>query len=247
MRTIIIDDESAARDNLKYLLQNYFPAIEIVAEGVNVESGSQCIIESKPDLVFLDVEMPDGTGFELLEQLKEIFFKVIFTTAHDKYAINAFKFSAVDYLLKPIVLEDLNRSVQRVMEISAYEYNEVTIHTLLDNMKSYSDGVKKIILKDAESIHVVLLQEIMRLEASDNYTIFHLLENRKIVISRTLKEYDKLLSNSGFFRVHQSHLININQLKRIDRKNGVIIMSDNSPVPLSKGKKDDLMQILENL
>lgn len=246
MRTIIIDDKPGPKNTLKTLLNKYFPEIEIIAEGNNVVEGFKVITENSPQLLFLDVEMPDGTGFDLLEQINPIDFKVIFTTGFEKYAIKAFKFSAIDYLLKPIDSEDLKIAVHRAKEEIKNEIVQLKVGTLLTNLQEVSDNLKKIVLKDANSIHVVHINEILYLEADSNYTKFYLTNNRQILVSDTLKEYENLLQKAGFFRCHKSFLMNLAMLKRFDRRDGGnIILQGDMSIPLSSRKKEQFLEILE--
>lgn len=246
MRTIIVDDKPGPKRTLKTLLNKYFPEIEIVAEANNVKQGVNVITELSPQLVFLDVEMPDGTGFDLLEQINPIDFKVIFTTGFEKYAIKAFKFSAIDYLLKPVDSEDLKVAVCKAKEEIKNEILQLKVGTLLNNLSEVSDNLKKIVLKDSSSIHVVQINEILYLEADSNYTKFYLTENRQILVSETLKEYENLLQKAGFFRCHKSFLMNLSMLKRFDKRDGgIIILQDDKSVPLSSRKKDKFLALLE--
>lgn len=248
MKSIIIDDKKAPQEALETLLGKYCPTVEVIATANNVKEGLQIIERQAPQLVFLDVEMPDGTGFDLLEKLGNIPFKVIFITGHEQYAIKAFKFSAIDYLLKPVDADDLQIAVEKAQKEIKNEVLQLKVGTLLSNIQEFSDKLKKIVLRDAESIHIVQVAEIVRLEASDNYTIFYLTENRKVVVSKTLKEYENLLAQAGFFRCHQSHLINLNAMTRFDKKDGgSVVMNDQSVVPISKRKKDSLMELLANI
>lgn len=248
MNIIITDDENKARNALKNLIELHCPELNLIAEAENVQKGLEILKNHQPDLLFLDVEMPDGTGFDLLKKLENIDFEVIFTTAHDKYAINAFKFSAIDYLLKPINPLDLKNAVAKASKEINQENLRAKISTLLSNIQDFSEGLKKIVLKDAENIHIVPIANIIRLESSRNYTTFYLKEDKPIVVSRTIKEFDRMLSEVGFFRSHQSHLINLNALKRFEKKDGgTLIMNDESQVPISVRKKEKLMTILESL
>jgi len=248
MQTIIIDDEQGARENLKRYLKSLAPEIKVIAEGENVKKGIEVITSQSPELIFLDVEMPDGSGFDLLRKINQINFKIIFTTAHQKYAIDAFKFSAIDYLLKPIDPEDLQIAIQKANEEINKDLLQAKVNTLLNNLQNQKTEAKKIVLKDSSSIHIIQVTDILRLEASDNYTIFYLNNGQNIVISKTLKEYENLLEGSNFFRVHQSHLINLSALKRYDKKNGgLIIMNDESEIPIAKRRKEKFLKVLNNI
>jgi len=215
----------------------------------NIEEGVTAIHEQMPQLLLLDINLPDGTGFELLERigLERFKFKLVFISAHDGYAVKAFKFSAIDYVLKPINPLDFQSAVSKAMEFKSEE-EQLKLDALQSNLQAPSEIVKKIILKDAESIYLIDIENIIRCESANNYTIFHLADKRKVVVSATLKEYNKLLKSKYFFRSHQSHLINLKYFNRYDkREGGYIVLKDQSVIPLSRGRKDLLMEKLEVL
>lgn len=249
MRSIIIDDEKSARENLKRCLNSFSSDIQIIEEAENVAAGLEVIKNQEPELVFLDVEMPDGSGFDLLANIEHIDFKIIFTTAHQKYAIDAFKFSAIHYILKPIDPEELQKAIQKAKEEINKDFLQTKVNILLNNLNPSQQSSKKLVLKESNSIHVLQIEDVLRIEASDNYTIFYPNDGQQIVVSKTLKEFEKLLKDEGFFRIHQSHLINLNALKKYEGKvnGGIITMSDGSQVPISKRKKDRFLAILENI
>jgi len=243
LKTIIIDDESKARDTIKDMLRIYCPELEIIGEGHNVLSGIQLIKTLKPDLVFLDIKMPDGTGFDLLNRIEKRDFSLVFLTAFDEYAVQAFKFSAIDYLLKPLDPDELIRAVDRVKEYQ--ENDSQNISALLDNLKSIKKDSKKLVLKTAESIFLVNVGDIIRCESTGNYTKFFMTNQKAVLVSHTLKEYDDILSEYHFFRVHQSHLVNLDHILRLDKADGgVLIMSDDQHVPVSIRKKEALVKAL---
>lgn len=236
----IIDDEMPARDNIKVMLRSLFPNIEVAGEADGVVTGLKLMRSTRPDILFLDVEMQDGTGFDLLNRLEFSNFALIFLTAHSDFAIKAFKYSALDYLLKPLDPDELVTSMHK-----AFQYLEQK--TVAPDPASVPSEplARRIILKTTESIYIVPVDEIIRLEASGNYTTYFLTDNRKIVVSKTLKDQEALLLPYGFFRVHQSHLINLQHINRINRADGSsVIMSDEVSVPISHRKKDDLMKTI---
>ncbi|ASB50143.1 LytR/AlgR family response regulator transcription factor [Alkalitalea saponilacus] len=242
IKTCIIDDELPARDNLKAMLNALCPNIEIVGEAESVLTGLKCIRTHRPQLIFLDVQMTDGTGFDLLNRLEFDNFNLIFLTAHDEYAIKAFRYSAIDYLLKPLDPDDLINSVKKVEKHIQHINKEKDIQ--YDNI---ANG-KRIILKTSDNIYIVNIDEIIRCEANCNYTTFFLHGNQKIMVSKTLKEQETILLPHGFFRTHQSHLVNLQQIVRINKSDGnSVVMSDNSHVPVSSRKKDDLIHKIESL
>lgn len=247
MRTVLVDDDASVRDNLKTLLSMYASESEVIAEADGVRTGLACLRENKPDLLLLDVEMGDGTGFDLLAMYGDLDFKVIFVTGHDAYAIKAFKFSAIDYLLKPVDPEELIKAIQKAKEVLSLEEQQVQVSTLVDN-KSKSLSDQKILLKDAENVYLVEIKDIIRCESETNYTKFFLSDGRKLTISKTLKEYDSLFEDRLFFRAHQSHLINLLHFDRYEKKEGGIVhMKDGSTLPVAVRKKDSLMQALAKL
>ena len=237
IRAVIIDDIPEAVSVLKADLENYCVNIEVVGSAGGVVSGAKLVRELKPDLVFLDIQMPDGTGFDLLEILPETNFKLIFTTASDEFAIKAFKFSAVDYLLKPIDPDELMDAVSRV---SDQERPAERIDLLKENFRA----TRRIALNTLEKIHIVNVEEIFRCESDINYTMFHFTDATKLLVTKTLKEFDKLLSDNGFIRVHQSHLINTNFIKEFLKSSGYIVMKDGTKIPVSTRKKQVLMDMI---
>ncbi len=248
IRTIIIDDELMAREAIGNMVNLYCPNLELVGTADGVNSGYEAIKKYWPDLVLLDIKMPDGTGFDLLQRFESISFKFIFITAYEEYAIQAFKFSALDYLLKPIDPNDLISSVEKLNESMHKEDESIKLKAFMANIQGASPELKKIVLKTAESIHLVNVKEIIRCESSSNYTLFFFDDNSKLLVSKTLKEFDELLSPYGFFRAHQSHLINLNYLDRYDKaEGGTLILKDKSSIPLAVRKREQLMKIFENL
>ncbi|GAB4194827.1 MAG: LytTR family DNA-binding domain-containing protein [Thermoflexibacter sp.] len=245
MKFVIIDDEEKHRNLIKSILKEEKNLL-CSGEASCVAEGLALIEETSPDLVLLDIDMPDGTGFDLLKSISPIDFQVVFITAHDEFAVKAFKFSALDYLLKPIDPEELLLAVQKAQKVQQQSQNQLQLATLLSNVESFSQQVKKLVLKDSDNIYIVSTQEILYLQADNNYTSFFLTENRKIVVSKTLKEYEQLLENSGFFRTHQSYLINLAYLQRIDKRDGgSVVLQEKIYLPLAQRRKDSLLKMLE--
>ena len=227
-------------------LYNFANDFDIYTDGSNVESGISAINKIKPDLVFLDIQMPDGNGFDVLKGIKYKEFELVFITAYQEYAIQAIKFSALAYILKPIDVEELEDAVEKALTTLQKKKNEVQFNALANNIERGEK--KKLVLKTQESVYVLELKEIIRCEADKNYTSFYLESGKRILVSKTLKEYDLLLSGHSFFRVQQSHLVNLNYINRYDKADGgAVIMKDGSSVPLSPAKKEQFFQILENL
>lgn len=250
MKILIVDNEPNVLKATQTLLQQYcsdfFEEIEI-ADGVH--SGFSKIQEYNPDLVFLDVEMDDGTGFDLLAKFKSIDFQVIFVTAHDKYAINAFRFSAMSFLLKPIDSDELMNALLKAKEYihlkdSNAQYQIFKAHLLESN----NNQDKKIAIKDSNAIHFVQISQILHCESDGPYTTFILKEGNKIVTSKNLKEYEELLLPFGFLRSHHSHLINVQQISRFEKNDGgFLIMSNGDKIPVSQRKKEYILQQLTSL
>lgn len=244
-KAVIIDDIENARILLKKDIEDYCPEIKVVGEADGVVTGMKAIKKQNPDIVFLDINMNDGTGFDILELLEKQNFKVIFTTASDEYAIKAFKFAAVDYLLKPIDIEELQAAVQKAVDTPNTSNAHMSL--LLENVSSKKE-VTKIALHTVEKIHICNVVDIIRCEANVNYTTFYFKDGSKILVTKTLKSYDELLHDSGFYRVHQSHLINLKEVKEyVKSDGGYIVMNDSSIVPISSRKKTEVIALITGL
>lgn len=242
-KAIIVEDELHARQFLSNLITEYCPELTLLALASDVEEGVAAIKEHKPDIVFLDIEMQTGTGFDLLLQFPAPDFEVIFTTAYDHYAIKAIKFSAIDYLLKPIEIEELQQAVKKITDKKTSSGNQEALQMLLKNLQAPPKADPSITLATSEGLEFIPLQQIIRIEASGPYSYFFLKNNKKIMVSRNLKEYEMMLSDHGFFRAHNSHIINIREVKRMVKTDGgYAVMSDDSKIGISPKKKDDFMQ-----
>ena len=243
LKTIIVEDEELSRETLRNYLVKYCPDIQIMAEAVNIIEGKQAIERLKPDVVFLDVEMPYGNAFDLLEQLDEINFETIFVTAFSNYALQALNLSAAYYLLKPVDIDELVKAVERIKE--TIHNNKELVHTriLMENVKIENKQLQKIVLPLIDGFEVIRVNEIIRCEANDNFTIFCLTDGRKIMICRTLKHYEEILTNYDFIRVHKSHLINFQYIRQYKKgKGGYVIMSDGAEVEISPNRKQELIE-----
>jgi two-component system LytT family response regulator len=247
LRTLIIDDESHIRVTLARFLARYCPQAQLVGEAGSVEEGLVAIHLYHPDLVLLDIKMDDGTGFDLLRQLDHVGFKVIFVTAFEKYAVQAFKYSAVDFLLKPVNPQELAGAVQKAMEMTQGDYL-TRLKALEDNFKSNEAHKRKIILKTLENIYLIDVQDIIYCESDGSYTTIHTVKNNPIITSRLLREYDEMLEDAGFFRIHKSYLINLRHLRRFERpEGGFIVLTNDHKLPVASRKKDELLEMLESL
>lgn len=246
MKAVIIDDEKRTRELIAKMIESFDLGIETFPIGENVASGLAAIESIHPQLVFLDIQMPDGTGFDLLKMIPNKNFEVIFITAHEEFAIKAIKFSALDYVLKPVDAEELRSAVERAIESFYHKKEESQFEALNTNIQPTQK--RRLVLKTQESVHVVDLDKIIRCEADRNYTSFYIVGGKKILVSKTLKDYETLLTGHNFLRVQQSHLINLDFVDRFDKGiGGSVVMKDGSSVPLSSAKRDIFFKILENL
>lgn len=247
IEAVLIDDMSDARETLKTELAAWCPEVSILGEAVGVVSGAKLIRETKPQLVFLDIQMNDGSGFDLLEILGEASrdFAVIFITGSDEFAIRAFRYSAIDYLLKPIDPDQLQEAVAKA--IQSPKTQSAQVDSLLRQVK-HGEVPTRLALHTMDKVYVVPISDIVRCESSANYTIFYLKDARQLLVTRTLKEFDQMLSDMKFLRVHQSHLVNSSYIREFNKGDGgYLIMTDESEVPVSSRKRAGLLQQLGEL
>jgi two-component system LytT family response regulator len=245
-KVLIIDDEKRTRDLIAKMIETFGFDLTVISEGETMDTAIKAIQKHQPDILFIDIQMPDGTGFDVLKQLENISFEVIFITAHEEFAIQAIKFSALDYLLKPVDPLELKEAVEKAIKAVNTKKIDTQIDALQNNI--LPNQKKRLVLKTHESVFIVELHDIIRCEADKNYTSFILNGGKKIVVSKTLKDYETLLVGHNFMRVQQSHLINIDFIERYDKANGgFVIMKDGSEVPLSSAKREAFFNILENL
>ena len=244
MNAIIVDDEGAVRNAIRSLLAENFPDINILATAGNIQEGYDAIINNKPDLIFLDIELPDGTGFDLLKKFPRVSFKIIFVTGHHEYALDAIKVSALDYVLKPIDTDELCRAVEKARSVINQQEQQLKLQALSENLQG-KKVLKRIILHTSDHLQIVSVSDIVRAEADSNYTSFTLSDGKHILVSRTIKEFESLLSGSGMIRVHQSHLVNITYIDRfVKRDGGYLLLKDNTKVPVSPILKKQVLQAL---
>lgn len=248
LRAIIVEDEMRSRQTLVGLLKLYCENVEIVAEADSVQSGISSIKEHKPDIVFLDIQMPDGSGFKLLESLDHSNFEIIFTTAYDQFAIKAIKYSALDYLLKPIYPDDLIVAVKKVEKIREKRKSNPNLDVLIENFKKPDNEPPKIVLSTSEKMNIVKIEDILRCESDNYYTMYYFTNGKKLLVSKTLKENEELLSEFDFIRPHKSHLVNVKYIKSyLKTGGGFIIMTDDSKIPVSRRKKEKIIEIINNI
>jgi two-component system, LytTR family, response regulator len=245
--TLIIDDEEHVRNSLTRLLAKYCPQVIIAGEAFSVASGIRVIQEIHPDLVLLDIQMSDGTGFDLLNSLPVIDFKIIFITAYDQFALQAFRFSAVDYLLKPVNPELLAEAIERAGQLIQEQHN-LQLLALQENIRNVEHQGKKIILKTSDNIYLVGLKDIICCESDNNYTCIYTSDGRNILISKTLKEYDTMLNGCGFYRVHKSFLINLAHILRFEKQDGgFIVLTNDMKIPVASRKRDEMLELLDRM
>ena len=248
---ILIDDDNNLRNGMRELLTFYASDIQIIGEADSVATGVDIIEKLKPQVVFLDIQLNDGTGFDILEQIAarsgKMTSHIVFITAHEQYAIKAFRFSALDFLLKPVDPDELEIVIGKIRTIVKSKDNFEHIDLLLENIRKKVDTYKRIALTTAEGIHLFDISDIIRCEGEDNYTKFIIKNSKPVLISKTLKNYEDMLTEYGFERIHQKHLINLAHMKSYIRTDGgFIIMADNAQLPISKRKKERLHEFLKS-
>jgi len=243
---IIIDDEKNNIDNLHGLLRKHCPVVEVVATAMNADEGREIILQHNPDLVFLDIQMPGKNGFDLLQSLPQHHFEVIFVTAFDQYGIQAVKFSAIDYLLKPVNIEELKIAVEKVAEKSKRKKENLQLENLLELLQNRKQkNEHRLALRTAKETRFVNVEQIIRCESSNVYTSFYLTDGQKIMVSKPIYEYEELLKDYGFIRCHQSHLVNKTKVKSWIKEDGsYLLLEDGSKIPVSRNKKDAVNEAL---
>lgn len=243
IRTLVIEDEVHARSSLIKMLNIVAPNIEIVATSGFVKESIQLINEHKPDLLIMDIKLEDGNSFEILEAITTVDFQIIFTTAYDRFAVKAFKFSALDYLLKPISPTELQNAISKTEEnIKKEKYYQERVNVLKNNL---TGNEEKIVLKTTEQRYILKTKDIIRLEADTAYTVFHTADNSKITVSKNLKYYQDILGES-FIRCHQSHLVNTEHIRGI-HKNEALRMSNEILVPIASRKRKEISKLIQGV
>ena len=249
LKAIIIDDEQHCVDVLSAMLTKKFALeIELIGAASSAAAGKQLIASKKPALVFLDVEMPNETGLDLLMSLDKIDFEVIFTTAHEHYALKAIKLNALDYLLKPFSVEDLENAIEKCVQKRSNSFNAEALKSLIGNLRSPAMETKKIGLPTGNGIRFVNIKDISHIESENNYSHFFFTDKTKLIVSKTLKEFEDLLEGYHFFRIHNSHLVNLAYVQSFLQKDGdYIILTDGSKLEVSRRRKAELLEILKTL
>ncbi len=246
IKAIIIDDIQQARVTLKKDLEVYAKDVTVIGEANGVVEGAKLLRTLQPDVLFLDIQMQDGSGFDLLDILKDIPFKIIFITASDAHAIKAFRYAAIDYLLKPVDPDELTAALAKFRE---HKLNENEKYKLLnESLKNNQRSHERLALHTQDKIFIVNISDIIRCESNVNYTEFYFTNAQKLLVTRTLKDFEDLLGDQGFYRVHQSHLVNTKFIKEfIKTDGGYLLMTDGCTVPVSSRKRPDVIKMLESL
>lgn len=245
MRILIVDNEQPIRQALRAMILQVYSDCEVL-EAEGVQSGLTKIIEFKPEILFLDIEMDDGTGFDLLRQVSSPTFQLIFTTAFNQYAIQAIKFSAIDYLMKPVDPVELATSLHKASQNISQKNLQKQLEVLLQQVGNKSHVERQIVLKDMEATYFVKVSDILYCKAEGAYTQVFIVNSDPVLVSRNLHAYEELLSSSGFIRTHHSCLVNPTHIKLYDRKTESLVLTSGHTVPVSQRKRDQVIQILEN-
>jgi two-component system LytT family response regulator len=244
LTALIVDDEEDGRDTLRNFLQRYCPEVTSVAEASSVQEAITRIGEHQPTLVFLDINMPHENGFELFRSIPEPHFHTVFVTAHDEYALQAIKHHALDYILKPINIEELIAAVDRAKMLAGKQQTAIDFGSLSHLMQAPSSR-ERLALPILDGFIYVLLNDVVRCEAEGNYSTFYFTNGRKLLVCRTLGFYEEMLKETGFMRVHHHHLINVAHVDKYQRgRGGIITMSDGTEVAVSQRKKDDFLRMI---
>ena len=247
IRCVIVEDEEMARKVLKSLLAQYCQDVMVCAEADDIVSGKNMIETFHPDLVFLDIEMPGGSGFKLLTSIEDKDFEVVFITAYEQFAIKAIRHDALDYILKPIDPKELVAAVEKVKEAKYKKTLKKQYDSLLKNLDPEQLVVRKISLSTADKIHLINVDDIIRCESDNYYTIIFFKDGTSLMVSKTLKEIDQKLEEYDFVRTHKSHLVNMRCIKDFIKDEMMVVMTDDTKVPVSKRKKEKILEVINNL
>lgn len=244
LKVVIIDDESHGIDSIKMFLNGHYPMCEILGTADSVESAVRLLSSATPDLVFMDIQLPDGSGFDILKKITKRNFDVIFVTAYNQYAIKAFKYSAIDYLLKPFDYTDMDEAIKKILnkKPSSIDEHEKQYDALIQNTKR--EKPERIVLATAESIEFVNINEIVHIQSDGNYSTLHIKGREDLMVSKNLGEFETILEDFPFFRTHQSHIVNLNFVRKVSRFEGDIIMDGGSVAILSRRKRNQFLDAM---
>ena len=247
-KVILIDDEKIIQKGLKGILDNFVNDVNVVAVAGNVAEGIAQIEKHNPDIVFLDIDMPDGTGFDLLKKLPQINFSLVFCTASNQHAIKAFKYNAIDYILKPLDIEDVVNAVEKAKNTLAIKEKNVSIDQLLSFMQDSQKVKDKLVLKTMSDMFIVQINDIYNCQSDGGYTTFMFKDDNSIVVSNTLKTYESILLQHNFIKTHRSHLVNTEYIKQIHKMDGGFIVLDNDrKIPISSRKRNTVIEAISKL
>ncbi len=247
MKAIVVEDEMNVREGFVKLLNTFCPDVTIVGLADSVQSGLEALTKTSCDILFLDINLPDGSGFDLIRKLDQYNFNLIFVTAYNQYAIDAFKISAVDYLMKPVAPDELINAVEKVKNLRQDFDRTVLLDVLKETLEQAPNSNSKIILTDSQSMHVIQVKDILYCEAQGSYTKFYLSNSKQLLVSQHLKEYENLLRPFQFIRPHHSYLVNINHIHELNSVDGhTLIMSNETQLPISVRKKAQIIETMRN-
>ena len=247
IRCVIVEDEEMARKVLKSLLAQYCPDVMVCAEADDITTGQEMIEAFRPDLVFLDIEMPGGSGFKLLNNIKDIDFEVVFITAYEQFAIKAIRHDALDYLLKPVDPKELVAAVDKVKDAKYKKTLKKQYDNLLKNIDPEQLVVKKISISTSDKIHLIEVDDIIRCESDNYYTIIYFKDGTSLLVSKTLKEMEQKLEEYDFVRTHKSHLVNMRCIMNFIKDEMMVLLTDGVKVPVSKRKKEKILEVINSL
>lgn len=242
LRSVIIDDEPQNVKLLRTMLSEHCPQVNNLAEASGVESGIEVIQQTKPDLVFLDIEMPQGSAFNILDKLYPVSFEIIFVTAFNSYALKAIKYSALDYLLKPVNVEELKQAVNKAADKISTKTINLQLKNMLDNVKNVGTGFMKIAIPSIQGLEFINVEDIIHCEAKRAYTYLYISKSKKLLSVKTLSEYEELLPSNIFFRVHHSHLINLKRVVKFHKgRGGQVEMENGALIEVATRRKDEFL------
>jgi two-component system LytT family response regulator len=246
INAVVVEDENRTLDLIVRTVETYSPNVSIVARANDMKSGIGAINEHEPDLVLLDIKLKDGSGFELIDHFNPPDFKTIFISSYADYAIKAIKYNAIDYILKPVKEEGLAQAIKKADDLIRYE-EKLQAKALGESLKNLNND-HRLVLKSSDQVHLININDIIHVEADGNYSIFYLTEDRKVMASKSTKEYEESLFDQGFHRIHKSHIVNINKMSYFDKVDGgTLVMCNGDQVPVASRKRDILMELFDSL
>ncbi len=246
INAVVVEDESRTLDIIVRTVETYSPNVSIVAQANDMKSGISAINEYEPDLILLDIKLKDGSGFELIDHFNPPDFKTIFFSSYADYAIKAIKYNAIDYILKPVKEEGLAQAIKKADDLIRYE-EKLHAKALGNSIKNLNND-HRLVLKSSDQIHLINSCDIIHLQADGNYSTFYLTDGRRIVVSKSIREFEESLLDQGFHRIHKSHIININKMTYFDKVDGgTLVMSNGDHVPVASRKREMLMELFDSL